>query len=87
MKLDKNESYFDKYEYFVINDRGKENFKPAEKSNKHFGPVMFQQTRGNIINDKILYIPNPWIVLDYNKFNRNNLKKFKNIERNYINYL
>lgn len=58
-----------------------------EKSNKHFGPVMFQQTRGNIINDKILYIPNPWIVLNYNKFNRNNLKKFKNIERNYINYL
>lgn len=55
-----------------------------KKSNKHFGPVMFQQTRGNIINDKILYIPNPWIVLNYQKFNKENLKKFKVIQQNYL---
>jgi len=58
-----------------------------EKSNKHFGPVMFQQTRGNIINDKILYVPNPWIVLQNEKFNIENINKFLNIEKAYIKYL
>ena len=53
-------------------------------SNKHFGPVMFQQTRGNIINNKILYIPNPWIVLNYKTFNTENLKLFNDIEKNYL---
>ena len=48
---------------------------------------MFQQTRGNIINDKILYVPNPWIVLQNEKFNTENLNKFLNIEKHYIKYL
>lgn len=55
-----------------------------QKSNKHFGPVMYQQTRGNIQNDKILYIPNPWIVLNYKPFNTENLKLFNNIQKNYL---
>lgn len=56
-------------------------------NNKTFCPVMFQQTRGNIMNNKVLYVPNPWITLEKKKFNNYYLKKFLNSQKKYIQYL
>jgi len=58
-----------------------------KKTNKHFCPVMFQQTRGNIVDNKALFVPNPWIVLQNKKYNNNNLHTFLKTQKSYMKYL
>lgn len=58
-----------------------------KKTNKHFCPVMFQQTRGNIVVDKALFVPNPWIVLQYKKYDDENLRTFIQTQKSYLKYL
>lgn len=57
------------------------------KNYYYFGPVMYQQTRGNIQNEKILFIPNPWITFNYKRYNKNNLKDFLNTQSKYKKFI
>ena len=47
----------------------------------------FSQTRGNITKDKALYVPNPWIKLQYKPFDEQNLHLFLKIQQNYLHFL